>query len=106
MLLCFEDASALCHDYQHLVGNHVQKGRRNIATITAVVIAPYDELSKYRFLERYKRNNRVENSLSFYNGLLYDILVIARPLQGHDLLVYELHKFLVEYTCENHQAFA
>lgn len=100
MLLSFEDATALCQNYQYLVGNQIVKGRRNIATVKAVVIAPYDNFNKFRFLEEYKRTKRVENSLQFYDGFLYDILLISEPLQGSDIFVCELQKYLSEFSPE------
>jgi hypothetical protein len=78
----------------------VRKGQRNVAVIKAVVIAPYDDFNKFRFIEEYKLSDCVENSLEFYTGLLYDVMLIAQSLHTQDTIIYELKKYLAEQALQ------
>lgn len=90
------EAQRLCTDYSHLVGQPF--GRGSDAIIESVVVAPFDEASRKRFLIFYFLFNNAESALSQeYKGLLFDVLVIARSVTDeHELQQLDLHAWLGE----------
>lgn len=95
MLLNYQQASRVCEHYQYLIGNQIMRGWKVFAHIDAVVLCPFDEQSKYRFLEAYKLCKNGEEALSFYNGGYYDILLIGETtLISHDVTSMGLRKYL------------
>lgn len=97
MLLNYEQAGKVCEHYQYLIGNHIKKGWKTIGIIKAVVIAPYDDMNKHRFLDEYYKGKNVEMVLSFYTGKFYDILLVGEStLLSHDPVSITLNRYLQE----------
>ena len=91
-----QEAQKLCAEYQYLNGQNFAPGSN--AVIECITICPFDEASRQRFLIYYFLFNSPDSALSHeYNGLLYDVLVIARSVTDeHELLQEELHTWLAE----------
>lgn len=91
------EAQNLCAEYQYLCGQAFSAG--NAAVIENVIIAPYDEMSRKRFLIFYFLFNNAEKALAQeYKGLLFDVLVIGRSVvDEHELLQADLCTWLAEH---------
>lgn len=91
-----EEAQKLCAEYQHLVGKTFANG--DYAIIECVTIAPFDEVSRKRFLIFYFLFDNAQSALAHeYKGMLYDVLVIARSvIDEHELLQLDLLTWLAE----------
>jgi hypothetical protein len=91
-----EEAELLCKEYQHLVGQPFANDSKLV--IECVTLTPFDEGNKQRFLIFYFLFNNAESALSQeYNGLLFDIIVIARSSEDeHELLQEDLYTWVHE----------
>ncbi len=91
-----KEARKLCEEYEHLVGQPFSKD--NDAVVECVIIAPFDEASRKRFLIFYFLFNNAEQALNTeYKGLLFDVLVIGRSTSDkHDLQQCDLHGWLID----------
>ena len=97
MLLSFKQAQSVRADYQYLIGSDIKKGWKTVAVIEEIVVAPFDDFNKHHFLEEYKQTKDVASSLEFYNGKIYDLLVIGKPiLNPHDTYACDLRKYLAD----------
>src|SRR5690606_8063047 len=97
MPFTFKQAQAVCADHQYLVGGQINKGWRVVRTIEAVVISPFDNANKHLFIEGYKENRNGEKSLQFYDGGIYDVLVLSRSVISKSSLdATDLEKYLSE----------
>jgi cellulose synthase/poly-beta-1,6-N-acetylglucosamine synthase-like glycosyltransferase len=90
------EAQKLAASYQQLVGQTYSRDTN--AIIECVTVAPFDKLSKERFLIFYFLFNSAESALSQeYEGLLFDVLVIARSQDDpHELLQEDLLIWLAD----------
>lgn len=91
-----QEARELCEQYQYLAGQPFSASSN--AVIENVIICPFDEASRKRFLIYYFLFNNPEKALSQeYKGLLYDVLVIGRSvLDEHELQQDDLATWLAE----------
>ena len=91
-------AENTCANHQNLIGRKFNPAEENDTTIIdCVTIAPYDPVVKYRFLLDYKNTNDPETSLAFYDGPLFDVILIARIFTNKEIVVYkDLNSYLSE----------
>ena len=91
-----DEARKLCTEYEYLVGQSFAKD--NDAVIECLIICPYDEASKKRFLIFYFLLNDAEMALSHGGqSMNYDVLVIARSVvDNQELHQLELSAWLAE----------
>jgi hypothetical protein len=83
-----EEAKKLCAEYQYLKDQSFAKDTD--AVIECITIAPYDKVSRQRFLIFYFLLNSAESALANeYKGLLYDVLIIARSVADEQELLHE-----------------
>ena len=69
----FDQALAICRDYQHWVG----KAYDGSDTIECIAISPLDPLNKYIFNTYYLDSKDAVKALQFYYGPYYDVMVIS-----------------------------
>lgn len=95
----FCDAENIAREYGHLVGQPFGSERKYI--IDCVVVTPFDELNKSRFLQMYMLCGDSVDALSGdYLGLLFDILVIGRAIDDEmDLVQERLSTWLGANSC-------
>jgi hypothetical protein len=97
MLLSLKQAQIVCADYQHLIGNQIKKGWKTIAIIEEILVVPFDDFNKHRFLEEYKKTKNYNRALDFYTGKIYDLLIIGKPiLNPRDVYTCDLRKYLTD----------
>lgn len=87
-----QEAEKLCNDFQYLIGTQLAGTN---ATITDVVITPFDENNKYRFFLYYVLldNNSKEALNQDYKGLLFDVVIIAKT-PNEDTIHQDLYTWL------------
>ena len=90
--LTHEQAKKLCEQYQYIVGASLDGSS---STIEAVLVTPFDQLSKERFFSYYLilDERGLEAILKEYRGFLFDVLIIART-NGGDLIKEDLSNWL------------
>jgi hypothetical protein len=107
----FDQAEALCKDFQNLIGKKFSTDSADDAIVECVAISPYDGVNKHMFLEEYTSCNNATLALKVYDCELFDVIVIAdkKGENGHfrykDLLNY-LDERQIEVDINNyiHQA--
>jgi hypothetical protein len=93
-----KEAENLRKEFQYLAGKPFNK--ECSASIDCIAIAPFDEISKKRFLVYYLLFDDAEMALNHeYKGLLYDVLVLAGSKDHHELLQEDIHKWLAKNKC-------
>jgi hypothetical protein len=92
------EAQKICCEYQHLKSQ--QFDQEMTTGIDAVVIAPFAEEDKKRFFLCYLLFDDAELALKDeYNGLLFDVVVIAGAKGGYELLQQDLYTWLAKNKC-------
>ena len=91
-----EEAKVICKRYQALVGQPFDNNLPEIGNIECVAISPFDLVNKKKFLLNYLLINDVDIALrEEYNGLLYDVIVIAREIGDcNNILHYDIDTWL------------
>ncbi len=93
----YGEAVATAKEHSFLIGTQISKGFRITGIIEAVVVAPLDGISQYRFLKNYKACRDAAASLQGYEGNLYTVLLIGKSLRNHnDIFSIELSRYLAE----------
>ena len=84
----YTQAQKLVEDYQHLIGTSLDGSSTIIESLS---ITPFDEASKQRFFLYYliMDNGGQEAILKEYKGFLFDIIIMARDING-ELIKEEL----------------
>jgi len=78
------EAKNICADYQYLIGQ--QYDQSGSATVDCIAVAPFDQLSKSRFIIYYLLFEDAEMALTNeYKGLLFDVVVIAGSTEKREL---------------------
>jgi hypothetical protein len=94
------EAEIKCSEYQYLVGQQFREGL--CATIDCVVVAPFDEENKNRFMVYFLLFNDASMALSHdYNGKLFDILIIAKSDDQMEMVHDNLYSWLTKYKGYN-----
>ena len=89
----FAEAQMLCNEYQYLIGQPFDKS--NQQPINSIVVSPFDQMSKKRFIIYYLLFNDADMALAHeYKGLLFDILVIAGANHQQELYHEDIHIWL------------
>jgi hypothetical protein len=68
-----EQAFAACKDYKYLIGQAYD----DVHTVANVVVCPLDPLNKWIFNTFYIDTKDAVESLAFYHGPYYDVMVIS-----------------------------
>ncbi|MCD6011193.1 MAG: hypothetical protein K0Q79_1055 [Flavipsychrobacter sp.] len=91
-----QEARELAEEYQYLIKQPFAHDSN--AVVENVIICPFDEASRKRFLIFYFLFNNAEKALAQeYKGLLFDVLVIGRSmLDEHELQQEDLYSWLKE----------
>jgi hypothetical protein len=98
MLFTLKQARAICHEHRHLIGKEISKDWRILAKVEAIIVAPYDDQSQYKFLEEYKKTGSVEKSIRFYNGAWFDVLLVGKSIRSsYETVTCTLSKYLEEH---------
>lgn len=76
--LTLDEATNVCHEYQHIVGRLFCGEYRELGTIEAVVISPSGKLDKWVFAKYYQKFNDAVQALGAYTGNTFDVVLIGR----------------------------
>lgn len=85
-----KEAVRFCQKYARLIFKLGGIGKE----VDCVAISPYDKLNKHLFLDIYKQTGSPSQSLAFYKGHDYDVIVIfksracAKDLSFEDALTF------------------
>ncbi len=105
--LSLVQARKICKHYQFLKGRILAARSDLSEPILHVVVAPYDELNKWIFLQNFSECGDSEQALEFYKPPYFDVILIARfkHQEGYyfqDLRTYctgeEIHFDLESFT--------
>lgn len=89
------DAENICKEFQHLAGQPFSSD--NINSIDCVVIAPFDQVNRNRFIIYYLLFDDAQVALQQdYMGLLFDVLVIAGGKEAQELHHESIYEWLVK----------
>ena len=90
------EAEEFCKEFQHLTGQRFDAEIN--ASIDCVAVAPFDQVNKNRFIIYYLLFDDANIALQQdYNGLLFDVLIIAGAKEGQEML----HESLSEWLAKN-----
>lgn len=90
-----QKAEQLCKEYQHLKGQRFSNDTQ--ATIECIAVAPFDTENKNRFIIYYLLFDDANIALrQDYQGLLFDIIVIAGAKDGSEMLHESLDIWLAK----------
>jgi len=87
--LTADEAALLCHEFSKLAGRVLLREPTDFFLIEHVVAAPYSSPEKETFAERFCRNANARESIAFYKGGDFDVLVFARGNAQKDVVLYE-----------------
>ncbi len=88
-----KEAELKCAEFQYLVGQPFQEGI--CATIDCIVVAPYEEQSRNRFMVYYLLFNDAGMALSHdYSGKQFEVLIIAKSKDGMEMVHEDLSAWL------------
>jgi hypothetical protein len=80
--LSLNEATAMCREFQHLLGHVVLGDNNDFEVIDCVTIAPYRKLDQLLFFKLYKEMKDPEKAISFYALPQYNVIIILRELVG------------------------
>ena len=87
------EAQQICHKWQNIVGKPFADD--NPAVIESIAIAPFDQLSRERFIAYYLLFNDAEVALAHeYKGLLFNVLVIATSDDKYEIFHEDIYPWL------------
>jgi hypothetical protein len=93
--LTLNEATAVCSDYQHLVGRALTTEPTDFSIIECVTIAPHDEVNKWIFANHYFQGEAPQEALGFYACPFYDVILLARYKSDNEKVLYiDLHSYL------------
>jgi hypothetical protein len=79
-----EEAEILCQEFQSLIGSPFESGDK--AIIKNVVVSPYSNNSRKRFLMCYLLFDDARKALEYeFDGIRYDVLILAGTPGEEDL---------------------
>lgn len=86
----YHEAKSLSGEHQHIIGLNYDANTN--AAIDMVVVAPYDQNSKNRFLMLFLMLNDADSALSLdYSGNQYDVMVISGSANSNGMLQTSLY---------------
>jgi hypothetical protein len=98
-----QKAEQLCKEYQHLQGQCFSNDTQ--AAIDCIAVAPFDAENKNRFIVYYLLFDDANIALrQDYQGLLFDVIVIAGAKEGCEMLHESLDVWLAKNSIRHCQA--
>lgn len=89
----FAEANELCEEFQYIKGNNYNESASS--TISAVVVTPFDPVSKNRFVMLFLMLNDAKTVLSMdYAGAQYDVIVISGSIADNNFQYTNLLSWL------------
>jgi len=96
----FEEAEEICEDFEDLIDTEFtlpSADKSAVFLIDAVVVCPFGEQDKLKFIEYYHRVKDAAASLGDYNGDEYDVILLFSSAAGEANNSYlGIRKFAVE----------
>ena len=85
----YSEALELSLEYRHLLGKNFVFGNNELI-ISHVVVAPFDDVNKNKFLLYFRVVQDAAHILNeVYAGLLFDVLVIAQSTKDQNEMVHQ-----------------
>lgn len=72
-----EDADEVADDFEDLVDTEFTLDKINIYYVDNVVVAPFSQDERARFIKHYLETKDCDDAIAFYEGSDFDVLVIA-----------------------------
>ena len=73
-----KQAERACKDFSTLIGKPLEVRADLCEPIINVVIAPFDELNKWIFLQNLNESDDLAEAMSFYQPSYFDVILLAR----------------------------
>jgi len=97
------EAGKICAEFQYLIGQPFEQD--NLSTIDCVAIAPFDQVSKSRFIIYYLLFEDADMALTNeYKGLLYDVIVISGSAEKKELHHEDIYTWITKNKSLNEPA--
>ncbi len=88
------EAQNICVEFKHLIGAVFNKNTMSL--IDSIVVAPYGQTERNRFLMLYLTLNDAHVALhDDFSGSQYTVLLLSGSVEANNLAHEELHKWLV-----------
>ena len=94
--LTLRQAQNLARDYQDLVGQSFTQNDP-CEHIECVAVAPYDEINKWIFVAYYTELKCPDQSIAYYTGHFYDVIVMAWSVSEGRYIYKDLKVYLNEF---------
>lgn len=94
-----DEAISLCHQYKVLVGKPMVCEYTDFFRIEHIVAAPFDETAKDLFASRFMSGTNAAESISFYLGNDFDVLIFARGLADKTTVLYASLQHYLQHEC-------
>lgn len=93
----YEQAEEICEDFEDLIDTElvIKTDTPVRCVIDHVCIAPFSEGDKAVFMDAYALSRNPAQSLSFYKGEEFDVLIIAANIQNEkELVVQRIEEYI------------
>jgi hypothetical protein len=94
----YEQAEQACRDFCDLIGKPLEVRSDLCEPIAKIVIAPFDELNKWIFLQNLNETNCVDRALSLYQSPYYDVILLARFVDKEGYYYKDLRSYCEAHT--------
>lgn len=90
-----EETVDICEDFEDLIDTDYTLNKSHDYFIQNVVTCPYAESDRNTFIENYDRSKNADESISFYTGNEYDVIVFAYDIDDEsNFLVLDIRSYV------------
>jgi hypothetical protein len=90
--ISYREARFQYENHRNLLNKFFINSRGNLMTVEAILICPFDNLNKWKFVNLYLRNSDNKQALSFYNLNEYDIVLLISEVTDTGKVQYSIEK--------------
>ncbi len=83
-----EDAVEVQDDFEDLKDTEFKTGTSIVYTVHDVIISPFNEDDKLKFIDRYSQTKDCRESLNGYSGSEYDVLLVVYDVEDETKYTY------------------
>jgi len=87
-------AKTIAARYQYLVGQPYDGDNSDSPLISCVVVAPFDELNKWIYINFYADEHDPQKALNYYYYPYYDVLIIAPAPESPGYIYSNIRDYL------------
>ncbi len=91
----FAEANELCEEFQYIKGHNYNQS--SSTSVSAVVVTPFEQVSKNRFVMLFLMLNDAKTVLSMdYAGAQYDVIVVSGSIVENNFQYTNLYSWIKE----------